>query len=181
LFGVVHGVAHVGAHRDELVLCRIRLGEHDVDGGAHDGEWRAQFMARIGDELPLAGERPIEASEHVVEGVGEFTQLVARALQGKALGQVLLTGGASSRGELMDRSQDPGDNPPGDRREDGDAAEREQRVQEQVFQGVAACASQTCSSTSSALTVAPSAPARHSRTPNSFRVRPSGCPARVAR
>jgi hypothetical protein len=75
--GVIDGLADFGGYRHQLVAGRLRLGEHDVDGGAHEGQRRAQLMACVGDELPLAGERAVEPFEHRVEGVGELTQLVA--------------------------------------------------------------------------------------------------------
>lgn len=37
-FGVVDGVAHVLAHAVQLAGCRGGLGEHDIEGGAHDGQ-----------------------------------------------------------------------------------------------------------------------------------------------
>ena len=90
-------------------------------------------MACVGDELPLAGERAVEPFEHGVEGVGELTQLVARALQRDALGQVLLTCRAGSCGEPVHRPQDAsGDDPARDRGEQRDAGQAEQRVGQQV-------------------------------------------------
>ena len=131
--GVIDGLADVGGHRHQLVARRLRLGEDDVDRGAHDGQRRAQLMARVGDELPLAGERAVEPFEHGVEGVGELAQLVARALQRDALGQVLLACRAGGRGEPVHRPQDAsGDDPARDRGEQRDAGQAEQRVGQQV-------------------------------------------------
>ena len=131
--GVIDGLADFGGHRHQLLARRLRLGEDDVHRGAHDGQRRAQLMAGVGDELPLAGERAVEPFEHRVEGVGELTQLVARALQGDALGQVLLTGRAGGRGEPVHRPQDAsGDDPARDRGEQRDAGQAEQRVGQQV-------------------------------------------------
>ena len=131
--GVIDGLADVGGHRHQLLARRLWLGEDDVHRGAHDGQRRAKLMACVGDELPLAGERAVEPFEHRVEGVGELTQLVARALQGDALGQVLLTCRAGSRGEPVHRPQDaPGDDPARGRGEQCDAGQAEQRVGQQV-------------------------------------------------
>ena len=130
---VIDGLADLGGHRHQLVARRLRLGEDDVHRGAHDGQRRAQLMAGVGDELPLAGERAVEPFEHRVEGVGEFAQLVARALQGDALGQVLLAGRAGSGGEPVHRPQDaPGDDPARGRGEQRGAGQAEQRVGQQV-------------------------------------------------
>ena len=131
--GVIDGLADLGGHRHQLVARRLRLGEDDVDRGAHDGQRRAKLMACVGDELPLAGERAVEPFEHRVEGVGELAQLVARALQGDALGQVLLTCRAGSCGEPVHWPQDaPGDDPARGRGEQCDAGQAEQRVGQQV-------------------------------------------------
>ena len=130
---VIDGLADLGGHRHQLVARRLRLGEDDVHRGAHDGQRRAKLMACVGDELPLAGERAVEPFEHRVEGVGELTQLVARALQSDALGQVLLTCRAGSCGEPVHRPQDAsGDDPARDRGEQRDAGQAEQRVGQQV-------------------------------------------------
>jgi hypothetical protein len=131
--GVIDGLADFGGHRHQFVARRLRLGEDDVDRGAHDGQRRAQLMACVGDELPLAGEGAVEPSEHGVEGVGELTQLVARSLQSDALGQVLLTCRAGSCGEPVHRPQDAsGGDPARDRGEQCDAGQAEQRVGQQV-------------------------------------------------
>jgi hypothetical protein len=116
-----------------LVAGRLGLGEDDVHRGAHDGQRRAKLMACVGDELPLAGERAVEPFQHRVERVGELAQLVARALQSDALGQVLLTCRAGSRGEPVHRPQDaPGGDPARDRGEQCGAGQAEQRVGQQV-------------------------------------------------
>ncbi len=130
---MIDGLADVGGHRHQLLARRLRLGEDDVHRGAHDGQRRAKLMACVGDELPLAGERAVEPFEHRVERVGELTQLVARALQSDALGQVLLTCRAGSRGEPVHRPQDAsGDDPARDRGEQCGAGQAEQRVGQQV-------------------------------------------------
>ena len=116
--GVIDGLADLRAHRHQLCGRRVRLGEHDVDRGAHEGQRGAQLMACVGDELPLAGERAVEPFEHGVEGVGEFAQLVARALQRDALGQVLFACRAGGGGEPVHRPQDASrDDPARDRGE----------------------------------------------------------------
>jgi hypothetical protein len=59
----------------------------------------------------------------------ELTQLVVRALQCDALGEVLLACRAGGRGEPVHRPQDaPGDDPAGTRGDQHDAGEREERV-----------------------------------------------------
>ena len=88
-------------------------------------------MARVGDELALAGEGPIQSFEHGIEGVGEFAHFVAGPVQRDALGQVPLTCCAGGRGDLTDRAQDaPRNDPAGDRSQKGDADQGEQRVGE---------------------------------------------------
>ena len=130
---VIDGLADLGGHRHQLVARRFWLGQDDVHRGAHDGQRRAQLMAGVGDELPLAGERAVEPFEHRVEGVREFAQLVAGALQSDALGQVLLTRRAGSCGEPVHRPQDaPGDDPARGRGEQCGAGQAEQRVGQQV-------------------------------------------------
>jgi hypothetical protein len=77
----------------------------------------------------------------VSKGVGELAQFVARALQGDALGQVLLTCRAGRCGEPVHRPQDAsGDDPARDGSEHGDADQGEQRVDQQVGErGAALC------------------------------------------
>jgi hypothetical protein len=138
-FGVIDGLADVDRHRHQFEVCRLRLGEDDVDRGAHDGQWRAKFVAGVGDELPLAAERAIEPLEHDIEGVGELAQFVARTLQGDALGEVLLGCRPSGVGKTVHRRQDAsGGDPTGERGEQDDAGQAEHRVGQQARQGRAA-------------------------------------------
>jgi len=129
-------LADLGGHGDQFVDRRARLGQDDVGSGAHQGQGGAQFVAGVGDELALGAERAVEALQHRVEGVGQLAELVARALQGDALRQVVLGGGAGGGGELVDRAQDPpGGEPAHDGREHGDHGQAEQGVGQQVGQG----------------------------------------------
>jgi len=55
----------------------------------------------VGDELALALERGFQPGQHVVKGVGQFTQLVARAGGGHAGGKVVLRGISGGRDDLV--------------------------------------------------------------------------------
>jgi hypothetical protein len=55
----------------------IGVVQHEVDGGAHDGQRGAQFVRGVGDEPLLALECGLEPAEHLVEGLGQFAEFVA--------------------------------------------------------------------------------------------------------
>ena len=86
-------------------------------------------MAGVGDELTLAAEGAVEPLEHHVEGVGELSQLVARTLQGDTFCEVLLTCRPCGGSEAVHRRQDAsGGDPAGERGEQDDSSQPEQRV-----------------------------------------------------
>jgi hypothetical protein len=61
-FGPVHGGPDLGRHVLELGRGPARLGQRDVDGRAHHGQRRAQFVRGVRHEPALAGERGIKAA-----------------------------------------------------------------------------------------------------------------------
>jgi hypothetical protein len=86
--------------------------QHGVEVDLDDGQGVAQLVGGVVDHLALGGERPVEAAEHVVDGVGEVAQLVAGAVEGDAARQV---GGADlprGRRDPVDRPQHPPRQPP---------------------------------------------------------------------
>ena len=141
LLGLVDGPADPGGHVLELLRRPGRLGQRHVDGGAHDGQRRAELVRGVGDELPLGGERAVQPVQHVIEGVGQFLELVPRAGQRQPLPQVLVRGAAGGLGDRPDRPQHPaGDEPAQAARGHGHHAEAEQGVEQQAVQGPLALA-----------------------------------------
>ena len=69
------------AHRRAVAVAHRRL-----ELGLDDGERRAQLVARVGQEAPLALERGLEARQHLVQRLAEAADLVVRLGQRKALG-----------------------------------------------------------------------------------------------
>ena len=82
----------------------VRVVQDDVDGRAHDRERGAKFVGGVGDEPLLALERGLEPVEHLVEGLGEFVELVAGAAQRDSRRQVVFRGGAGGRGYQVHRA-----------------------------------------------------------------------------
>ena len=78
---MVDGRADVGRHAAEVGGGAVGVVEYDVDGCSHDGERGTQLVRGVGDEPPLAVEGALEPVEHVVEGLGQLVELVARTLQ----------------------------------------------------------------------------------------------------
>ncbi len=92
-----HGVAHGAGHRAHLVGPGVGVGQSDVDLGAHDRERCPQLVRGVGHEAALTVEGGVEATEHGVERVGQFLEVIGRAGEADALGEVLL-GQALGRG-----------------------------------------------------------------------------------
>ena len=89
-----------------------RGGQGDVQLAAQDGERRAQLVRGVGAELPRRRERPLEASQHVVQHGGEPAELVVRRVGGESPRQVL---GADAPRRLhhgVDRRERPTGEPP---------------------------------------------------------------------
>ncbi len=81
----------------------------------------------------LALERGLEPVEHLVEGFGQFVELVARPPQRDARRQVVFRGGAGGCGDPVHGAQRaPGDEPAEDRGEGDDHGQRDQRVLQEV-------------------------------------------------
>ena len=57
VLGVIDRGADVGGHGAQVAGRAVRVAQHDVDGGAHNGERGAQFMGGVGHEPLLALER----------------------------------------------------------------------------------------------------------------------------
>ena len=84
VLGPVDVPADPRRHVLQLLRRPGRLGQGDVDGGAHDGERRAELVRGVRDEPALGGEREVQPFQHVVEGIGQFLELVARRRSGPA-------------------------------------------------------------------------------------------------
>jgi hypothetical protein len=131
--GPVDGPAHPGGHVFQLPGIPARLGQRDVDGGAHDGQRGTQLVRGVRDEAALGGERAVEAFQHVVERIGEFLELVLGAAQGQPLSQVLVRSAASGLGDGPDRPKHPaGDEPAQCAGDHGHHAQADQGEQQQA-------------------------------------------------
>ena len=93
-------------------------------------------MGGVGDEPLLALERGLEPAQHVVEGFGQFAELVTRTRRGDPRRQVVFGRGAGGRRDPVHRPQrPPGEDPPKDRRQGNNHGQCDQRVLQQVGQG----------------------------------------------
>ena len=136
VLGVIDRGADVGRHGAQVAGRAVRVAQHDVDGGAHDGERGAQFMGGVGDEPLLALERGLKPAEHLVERLGQLAQFVAGTGRRDPRRQVVFGRGAGGRGDLVHRAQrPPGEDPAEDRGEGDDHGQRDQRVLQQMRQG----------------------------------------------
>jgi hypothetical protein len=133
-FGAAVGGQQLLAHLRQPL--RGRVLQADLDRGPLDGERGAQLVGGVGDEAALAGDRPLEAFQHRVEGVGQLLQLVAGARQRDPL-LVQVGQGQATRGgrDPVQRPQHPPGQPPsrGDRhdRQDGDGDRRDAPLERQ--------------------------------------------------
>ena len=66
-----------GRERRAQLLGRASAPQRQLQLGLEDAERRAQLVARVGDEAPLAHERRLEAVEHLVQGLAQARDLVA--------------------------------------------------------------------------------------------------------
>ena len=91
----------------ERVGRRVGVGERDLDEGALVGEWGAQLVRGVGDELALGIEGGFEAAEEPVDGVRKLLELVVGALEREPSVQVAgrdVTGGVGDRSQGAERS-----------------------------------------------------------------------------
>ena len=79
----------------------------DLEQGALPGQRGAQLMRRVGREPPLGVERCLQPREQVVEGVGEFPELVVGSAQGQSLVQVAGRDPAGGGSDRAQRAQYP--------------------------------------------------------------------------
>lgn len=96
-------------------------------------------MRGVGDEPLLGGEGPLQAVQHVVEGVGQFLQFVVGAVQLDPPGEVGAGHAARGPGDPAQRREDPPGH--GVAEGEGDHAEADQgqqRAAQQVVQGLLA-------------------------------------------
>ncbi len=117
------------------------VGQRDLDQGSLAGQWRAQLVRGVGDEVTLRFERSVEPPEQVIEGIPEFLELVLRAVEGQALMQ---TGGGDPSGRAgdgPDGSQHPAGNEPADQEgEYGHDRQGDSRVDQKLVRvGSALC------------------------------------------
>src|SRR5439155_23975217 len=61
------------------------VAQRELELGPQEGEWRAQLMSRVGDEVPFPLERVLEPLEHCVQRVAEPLELVAGGWHGEPL------------------------------------------------------------------------------------------------
>ena len=62
--------------------------ERELDLGAEERERRAQLVARVGDEAPLAFERDFDPGEQLVQRVAQAGELVVRGRYRQPLGEL---------------------------------------------------------------------------------------------
>ena len=72
------------ADRALELLGRPRAAQRELELRPQQGERRAQLVARVPDEAPLALEAGIEPLQHLVERLAEPVDLVARLREGRA-------------------------------------------------------------------------------------------------
>ena len=82
-----------------------RGGQRDLQLAAQDRERRAQLVRGVGAELPRRRERPLEASQHVVQHGGEPAELVVRRVGGEPPRQVLGADAARRLDHGVDRRE----------------------------------------------------------------------------
>ena len=81
----------------------MRTEQDRRSGRWHGGERGPQFVRGVGHEPALAGEGDIQAVQHVIEGVGEILELVARPVEADPLMKIFLRGEARRPGDLVER------------------------------------------------------------------------------
>ena len=97
----------------ERAAVAVRIVAGDIEKGLRDRQRGAQFVGGVGREPLLFGDLRLQLREHGVEGVGEFTELIAAPRQPDPVGE------RSARGRtcgVRDASQGgehaAGENPP---------------------------------------------------------------------
>ena len=107
----------------------LGLRERHIEGRPDDRERVAQLMRGVLDERALRPDAAVEPVEHPVEGIGQIAQLVLRAVEMDAPGEVGRLDVAGDGGDPADRPGDaPGDDPAdaeADRYERGQADDRQ--------------------------------------------------------
>src|ERR1035437_6383978 len=93
-----------------------RVGEGDLEQGAFPRQRGAQLVRGVGGETPLGVERGLQTREQVVEGVGEFLELVVGSVQGQPLVQAAGGDPPGGGGDRAQRAQHPAGDDPADRR-----------------------------------------------------------------
>ena len=115
------------------------VGEVHLEQRAVDRQRGAQLVRGVGDEALLRGEGPLQAVQHLVEGVGELLELVVGAVQLDPPGQVGAGHPAGGAGDPAERRQDPaGHRVPEGEGDDAEADQGEQGAAEEVVQGLLA-------------------------------------------
>ncbi len=131
-----------GVHLQELStqvahpLVGVRVAHGVLDQGTVDRQRGPQLVGGVRDEPALTVEGAVEPLQHVVEGVGQFPDLVAGPGQRHALVQAPLGHASRVRGDLAERSQGTSGHQPADRhREDTGDGQRDEGLVEQVREG----------------------------------------------
>src|SRR5215469_10028103 len=91
------------------------IGEGDLEQGAFPGQGGAQLVRGVGGEAPLGAEGGFQPREQVVEGVGEFLELVVGSVQSQPLVQAASGDPAGGGGDRAQRAQHPAGDEPADR------------------------------------------------------------------
>ena len=121
------GLAQPLRQGPQLLGGGVGVGQGDVNHRLGRGQRGAQLVGGVGREAAVGAQRGLQGVEHVVVGVSQVADLVARALQRQALAEVARGG---PLGRLVHRRQ-RGEHPAGDHPADraGGQGEQDERPQ----------------------------------------------------
>ena len=111
----------------QFVVCVWRF-EGELYLGAEQGEWRAEFVACVGEESALAVNTAFDPLEHRVERFAKASDLVACSRHGQALGEIPIGDRACAHAHSLHRPQRASRNEVADQRGD---QERDRAADEQ--------------------------------------------------
>ena len=121
---------------DKFVVAAALIVAGHVEQGLRDRQRGAQFVGGVGGESLLFGDLCFEPREHAVEGVGEFAELIAAALEPDSVGersgrgQACGVGDASQRGEHLAGEKPPSQQAEHEQERQHDGRLRNERAQE---------------------------------------------------
>ena len=117
------GLQDPGQYPAQVLGRGLRVGQGDVDHRLRGGQGSAQLVGGVGREPAVDGEGPLQGGQHVVEGVRQVVDLVARAGQVQPLTEVARGGALGRRIHRGQRLQ----HPPCQNPADGPGEHHEQR------------------------------------------------------